>query len=54
MVLHLTEPPSMEDVRRNRKMSEYYEKVIKGRSAVTLEDVEILKDVLNFGISLTL
>ena len=54
MALHVTEPPSMEDVRRNRKMSEYYEKVIKGRSAVTLEDIEISKGILNFGNSLTL
>ena len=53
MALYLTEPPSIEDVRRNRKVSEYYEKVIKGRSAITLEDIEIRKGIVDFGLNVS-
>ena len=34
-------------------MSEYYEKIIKGKSALTLEDIDVPENVLALGINLT-
>ena len=45
--LYLTEPPSIEEVRHTRQIAEYYEKVIKGKSATTVEDVENVENILN-------
>lgn len=52
MALYLTEPPSIDDVAKTRKYSEYYTKIIRGKSAMTLEDIEIIDDVLAYGIEL--
>lgn len=52
MALYLTEPPSIDDVIKTRKYSEYYAKIIRGKSALTLEDIEIIDDVLSFGLEL--
>ena len=52
--LYLTEPPSLNEVRRKRKLSEYYDKVIQGNAAMTVEDVKIKDDfsmVLSMGVS---
>ena len=43
--LYLTEPPSLNEVRRKRKLSEYYDKIIQGNAAMTVEDVKIKDDV---------
>ena len=43
--LYLTEPPSLNEVRRKRKLSEYYDKIIQGNAAMTVEDVRIQDDL---------
>lgn len=52
IALYLTEPPSLNDVIKTRKFSEYYNNIIKGKSALTLEDIEIINDVLVYGLNL--
>lgn len=52
MALYLTEPPSISDVTKTRKYSEYYSKIIRGKSAMTLEDIDIIEDVLSLGLDL--
>ena len=52
--LYLTEPPSLNEVKRKRKLSEYYDKIIKGNAAMTVEDVKIKDDlqmVFSMGVS---
>ena len=49
--IYLTEPPSIEEVRRTRQITEYYEKVIKGKSATTVEDVENVDNVFNYAVN---
>ena len=41
--LKLTEPFSLELTRKNRLIADYYDAVIQGKEAVTMEDVRILK-----------
>ena len=43
--MYLTEPPSLNEVKRKRKLSEYYDKIIQGNAAMTVEDVKINNDV---------
>ena len=38
--IYLTEPPSLDEVKRERRIAEYYDKVIKGKAAATVEDFE--------------
>ena len=50
--LYLTEPPSLSEVKRKRKLSEYYDKIVQGNAAMTVEDVRIkdnIEMVLNMG-----
>lgn len=48
--LYLTEPPSLEEVKRTRMIASYYEKVIQGKSAETVEDVETIHNVLDYAL----
>ena len=40
MCLYLTEPPSVNELNRKKRLLEYYNKVIKGEAAETIEDVK--------------
>lgn len=44
--IYLTEPPSLEEVKRERRIAEYYDKVIKGKAAATVEDFQSVENVL--------
>ena len=48
--IYLTEPPSIEEVRRTRRIAEYYEKVIKGKRATTVEDIENVENIFMYGM----
>ena len=50
--LTLSEPPSKEKVKKNRLIADYYNAVIEGKPAMTVEDVKIVKGVLQVGLSL--
>ena len=52
----MTEPPSLAETTRKRKLAQYYDKVIKFKSAMTIEDVKVKDDVeniLHLGLSMT-
>lgn len=52
----MTEPPSLAETTRKRKLAQYYDKVIKFKPAMTIEDVKVKDDVeniLHLGLSMT-
>jgi hypothetical protein len=49
--IYLTEPPSIEEVRRTRQITEYYDKIIKGKLATTVEDVKNVENILHYAVN---
>ena len=41
--MKLIEPFSLETTRKNRLIADYYDAVIQGKEAITIEDVRIMK-----------
>ena len=53
--MYLTEPPSIKEVKKKRKYAEYYDKIIKGQSAMTIEDVKVSQNLQNiFGYAINI
>ena len=53
LCLYLTEPPSLSEAIKKRRLAQYYDKVIKGQPAMTLEDVrpkDKLDEILQLGL----
>lgn len=53
MCLTLFQPPSLPEVKRNRLIYEYYDTVIGGVAAVTVEDIQMIGNTLKLGIKLS-
>ena len=52
----MTEPPSLAETTRKKKLAQYYDKVIKFKPAMTIEDVKIKdenENILHLGLSMT-
>ena len=43
----------MQKAKRNRLIADYYDAVIEGKSAMTVEDVQIIKGAMDVGIELS-
>lgn len=48
--IYLTEPPSLDEVKRERRIAEYYDKVIQGKAAATVEDFQNVENVFNYAL----
>lgn len=46
--LFLTEPPSIEKIRLKRMIVQYYDKIIQGKPAVTIEDLNVVTGIFEF------
>ena len=50
--LTLFEPPALPEVRRNRLITEYYDAVIGGKPALTVEDIQMVENIMEAGIKM--
>lgn len=50
--LTLFQPPALPEVRKNRLIYEYYDAVIGGVNAVTVQDIQMVGNTFKFGIKL--
>ena len=48
--LYVTEPASIFEVKKRRKLIEYFEKIVQDRAPLTIKNADLIKNIVKIGI----